>query len=210
MLWQYLLVFFGAMLVDIVPFPFPPAFTVMIFMQAKFDLDIWDVIFIGVAGSIMGRFLLTLYIPSISDKIFSRAKNEDVRFLGGKIKGEFWKSQAFIVLYSLLPLPTTPLFVAGGMARVKPYLLIPAFTIGKFTSDMVAVFTGSYATHNVEAVLKGIMSWESITGCIIGLVLIFVIVFIDWHTLLIDKRFVVNFNVFKKRKPRKSLPHNAS
>ena len=52
MWWQYLLVFLGAVLFDIVPFPFAPAFTIMVVFQILFDLHVWTVIVIGVMGSV--------------------------------------------------------------------------------------------------------------------------------------------------------------
>ena len=119
MWWHYLLVFIGALVFDVVPFPFPPACTIMIFLQIKFNLNIWLVITIGVAGSILGRYILTLYIPFLAGKIFKPAKNEDVQFLGKKMKEDGWRSQLIILAYSLLPLPTTPLFLAAGMAKIK-------------------------------------------------------------------------------------------
>src|SRR6476620_3851261 len=103
MWWQYCLVFLGALLFDIVPFPFLPAFTIMIFLQIVFDLNLWAAICIGVAGSILGRYILTLYIPFISDKYFKPAKNEDIKFLGRQLKEKGWKGQLVIVAYSLLP-----------------------------------------------------------------------------------------------------------
>src|SRR4051812_36883467 len=120
MLWQYLLVFLGAMLVDIVPFPLPPAFTVMIFLQIKFHLDVWIVIAVGVIGSIIGRTILTLYIPKVSARIFNKSKNDDVHYLGSRMKENKAKGQLLVLIYSLMPLPTTPLFLAAGMARMKP------------------------------------------------------------------------------------------
>ena len=74
--------FIGAFICDIVPFPFPPAFTVMILLQLMFKLNVWAVIVIGVAGSVLGRYLLTLYIPKLSDSVFKPDKNEDVKYLG--------------------------------------------------------------------------------------------------------------------------------
>jgi len=103
---KYLLVFGSAMVVDIVPLPLPPAFVIMIFLQIQFNLNVWIVIVVGVAGSILGRYILTLYIPKIAGKIFNPAKNEDVQFLGKKLKEKGWKSQVAILTYSLLPLPT--------------------------------------------------------------------------------------------------------
>ena len=121
MWWQYLLVFIGALLVDVSPLPLPPAFTVMIFLQSKFNLQIWLVICIGVAGSILGRYILTLYIAKLSGRYFKTSKNEDAEFLGKRLEKKGWRSHALVLTYSLLPVPTTPLFVAAGMARLKAY-----------------------------------------------------------------------------------------
>jgi hypothetical protein len=130
MWWQYALVFLGAFLFDVVPFPFPPAFTIMVFLQIVFDLNVWLVILIGVAGSIFGRYVLTLYIPSIAGNIFNPDKNEDVQFLGVVLKKKGWKSQLIIIAYSLLPLPTTPLFV-GWDGKIKTNLYYSGFLCGK-------------------------------------------------------------------------------
>jgi hypothetical protein len=197
MWWQYLIVFLGTVAVDITPFPLPPAFTVMVLFQIMFGLPIWPVIFVGVAGSIIGRYLLTLYIPGVSNRLFIQSKTEDILFLGEKIKKNGWKSQLFILFYTLMPLPSTPLFLAGGIARIKPIFLIPAFFTGKFISDSVAVFMGNYATKNTEELLQGILSWKSVTGLVTGLFLLFALLFIDWRSLLIEKKFRLKFHIWK-------------
>ena len=197
MWWQYVLVFLGAVLMDITPLPLPPAFTIMILLQIMFDLPVWPVIIIGVIGSIVGRYILTLYIPMISSRIFKKSKNEDIEFLGNKLKTKGWKSQLFILFYTLMPLPSTPLFVAGGVARMKPVSLIPAFFVGKFTSDSIAVFTGKFATENTQSLLQGMLSWKSVTGLLVGLAFLFLLVFIDWRSLIQQKKLRVKFNVWK-------------
>jgi membrane protein YqaA with SNARE-associated domain len=196
MAWPYVFVFLGAFLFDVVPFPFLPAFTVMIFLQVRYGLSLWPVLFIGVAGSILGRYLLTLYIPALSGKYFKPAKNEDVQFLGEQLKARGWKSQLFIVGYSLLPLPTTPLFLAGGMARIGPRYIIPAFFVGKLTSDSVAVSMGRYASQNIGSLRAGLLSWESILGLLGSGLLLSALLFIDWRSLIQKRQFVLNFRIF--------------
>ena len=71
-------------------------------LQIKFDLNIWAVIIIGVIGSLIGRYILTLYIPKLSIKMFKPSKNEDVQYLGSRLKEKGWKGHAFIFIYSLL------------------------------------------------------------------------------------------------------------
>ena len=197
MWWEYLLVFTGAFLFDVVPFPFPPAFTIMVFFQTLFGLNIWFVIIIGVAGSIFGRYVLTLYIPLLAGRIFKRTKNEDVRFLGQKMKEKGWRGQLVIVSYSLLPLPTTPLFLASGMARINALYIIPAFFIGKFTSDAITVHLGKYAATHAEDIISGTLSWPSILSLLIGLLLVCTVLFIDWRTLIQKKKFLLNFMIWK-------------
>jgi membrane protein YqaA with SNARE-associated domain len=197
MWFKYVYVFVAAMLVDIVPLPLPPAFVVMVFLQLYYKLDVWTVIWVGVAGSILGRYILTLYIPKVASRLFNPEKNADVQFLGKKLKEKGWKSQLAILTYSLLPLPTTPLFIAGGMARMKPIFIIPAFFVGKFTSDAAAVFMGMYAAENITGILDGIISWRTISGLLLGLFLITGILFIDWRTYLEQKKIKINFKIWK-------------
>ena len=169
----------------------------MIFLQITFHLALWPVIIIGVAGSILGRYVMSLYIPYISGKYFKPAKNEDIEFLGKKMKEKGWKSQLVIVAYSLLPLPTTPLFVAGGIAKIKPLYIIPAFFIGKFTSDTVAVLSGKFASENLGKLKSSLLSWQSICGLTASLLMLFALLFIDWRTLIQQKKFTLKFKIFK-------------
>ena len=197
MWWKYLLVFLGSFLFDVVPIPFPPAFSIMVPLQIMFHLNTWLVIIIGVGGSILGRYVLTLYIPYLADKVFKPKKNKEIQFLGDKMKEKGWKSQLIIIAYSLLPLPTTPLFLAGGMARIKPIQIIPAFFIGKFISDSIAVHLGKFASDNYEGMMSEAISWNSIASLVIGVLLICALLFIDWFSLLEKRKFKLNFKIWK-------------
>jgi membrane protein YqaA with SNARE-associated domain len=199
MWWQYFLVFIGAFLFDVVPFPLPPAFTVMIFLQIVFALNIWWVIVIGVIGSVLGRYVLTLYIPLLADKILKRSKNEDVQFLGERIKDQGWRGQAAILAYTLLPLPTTPIFLASGMARISAIYVLPMFFVGKFTSDAITVHLGEYASENIENIIGKGFSWPSAVSLLFGLLFLCGILFIDWRSLLIRKKLSLNFRILKRK-----------
>ncbi len=197
MWWQYLLVFLGSFIFDVVPIPFPPAFTIMVFLQIMFKLNIWAVIGFGVAGSILGRYILTLYIPFLAGRIFKRSKTEDVEFLGKVMKEKGWRSQMVIIAYSLLPLPTTPLFLAGGIAKIKPLYIIPAFFVGKFTSDAITVHIGKYASEHAGSFIEGVLSWKSIASLAVGIILISALLFIDWRSLIQNKKFQLKFRILK-------------
>lgn len=197
MWWQYLLVFIGALLFDIVPFPFPPAFTIMVFFQILYDLNVWMVIIVGVAGSVLGRYILFLYAPLIGNKYLKLSKNEDIQFLGAKMNENKWKGQMVVLAYSLLPLPTTPLFLGGGISKIKAKYIVPAFLIGKFTSDTLALHAGKYASENAQSIIDNALSWKSVPSFVLGLLLLFCLFFINWRTLLQKNKLVFNFKIFK-------------
>jgi len=206
--WQYLLVFIGAFIFDVVPFPFPPAFTIMLLLQIIFDLNLWVVLVVGVAGSILGRYVLSLYIGKISGKYFSNSKKEDVEFLGKMMKEKGWKGQVAVLSYSLLPLPTTPLFLAAGIAKLKPILIIPAFFVGKIISDTIALSMGKYASENINSLKDSLTSPKSIAGLAGSLLLILALLFIDWRSLIQHHKLKLRGNIFSK-KDRKSNPKNS-
>lgn len=197
MWWHYLLVFLGALLFDIVPFPFPPAFTIMMFLQITFGLDVWGVVVIGVIGSVLGRYILLLYAPLIGKKYLKSEKNTDIEFLGKKMKENIWKGQLIILAYSLLPIPTTPLFLGAGISKIPPIYVIPGFIVGKFTSDAIALHAGKYASENTQSIIDNALSWQSIGSLFMGLILIFGLLFVDWRTFIHTKKFLLDFKIFK-------------
>ena len=193
----YVLVFIAAMLVDLIPFIGPPAWSVMVFFQMKFHLNIWIVLVAGVIGSTLGRYLLTLYIPRLTQKVINRQKDEELQFLGKKLSGKKWEIRLFVFIYTLIPVPTTPLFTTIAVAKIKPMIVIPPFFIGKFISDMMMVYAGKYAADNAVSLFHGFLNWKTICGAAVGLLLICAILFIDWNALLIKRKLKLNFRIWK-------------
>ena len=193
----YSAVFLASLLVDIVPFIGPPAWMVMVFFQVRFGLDIWGVLLVGVSGSAIGRYLYSYYISRISDHLISAEKNQDMRFIGTRISSGGWKVQAFVFLYTLMPLPSTPLFTAAGIARIKTLVLIPSFFAGKFLSDAAMVLAGDRVAHNLVSISQGLLSWKTILGTFLGLIVISFFLFINWRKLLLEKKFGLSFNIWK-------------
>jgi len=193
----YFLVFAVSLLVDVVPFVGPPAWTVMVFFQVHYQLDIWLVLFIGVTGSAIGRYVYSGYIPGISDRFIKPSKTADLQFIGRKLARNGWKVWLFVLLYTLIPLPSTPLFTAVGIARIKPIHIMPSFFVGKFVSDAIMVLAGNFVAGNACNIGREILSWQTITGTILSLVIISMFLFVDWWTLITDKKVRIKFNIWK-------------
>jgi len=59
------------------------------------------------------------------------------------------------------------------------------------------VNAGKYAAVNIDNILKGFFSINALMASIGGVSLLFFILFIDWRILLQNKRFKLNFSIWK-------------
>ena len=196
-MWPYVAMFFAALATDLIPVVGPPVWTVMVFMLVKFDLNPWLVLAVGVPGSVLGRYGLSLYVPRFFGKVIKQTKTEEMKFVGRKLKGSLWQSWAFVLLYSLMPLSTTALFSAAGLARIKPIQILPPFFVGKFTSDAVMLFTGRHAIQDSVDLISGTFSLKGIVTIVFGLVILAAFLFLDWRVLLEKKKLRLNFSIWK-------------
>src|SRR5438874_1404112 len=65
-MWMYVLVFVAALAVDSIPVFAPPAWTVLVVLLLLFHLNPWLVVIVGVTGSTLGRYILSIYVPKVS------------------------------------------------------------------------------------------------------------------------------------------------
>jgi len=111
----YIAAFAAALLVDTVPVFAPPAWTILAFIIVKWHPNPWGIIAAGALGSVIGRYILTRYMPRLSARIFRRWEHDNLSFLGKKLGGRFWQANTFVLLYAISPLSTTSLFTAGSI-----------------------------------------------------------------------------------------------
>ncbi|MFL5786418.1 MAG: hypothetical protein ACJ748_00065 [Flavisolibacter sp.] len=193
----YFLIFIFSLLVDLVPFMGPPAWTVMVFFHLKFHLNIWFVLIAGVTGSSIGRYLLALYMPYLGAKVLNANKEKDLQYLGNQLTTQAWRMHSFVLLYTLMPLPSTPLFTVAGLSKINPLRIIPAFIAGKFISDALMVSAGEFAAENIDDILQGFFTWKGILGSAAGIVILFLLLFINWRILIQEKKVRLNFTIWK-------------
>ena len=196
-MWPYLVVFLSALAVDAIPLIAPPAWTVAVFLLVKFHLNPLLVLPLCVSGSTLGRYLMSLYIPRFAGLFIKRHKTDELAFLGKKLSESLWQSWLFVFIYSVTPLSTTALFMAAGVAKVKPSRTVPPFFCGKFLSDALMIFTGLYAAANFKGLMHGTYSPKAIAALVLGWAVLAGFLFLDWRALLQRKKFTFNFRIWK-------------
>ncbi|HYG75713.1 MAG TPA: hypothetical protein VEK08_11970 [Planctomycetota bacterium] len=210
MLW-YVVAFLSAILIDSIPVFAPPAWTVLVFFVVKFDLNVWIVALLGVVGTTIGRYILSVYMPLLGNKIFAPKENDNVKYIGEKLSRNGWGTFLFVLGYSLTPLSTTALFTAAGAAHVKPMRILPPFFIGKLISYTLLIHGGNYAAQNIADAWSEGPSLKSIVVAVLGIIVLGLLLLVDWRALFEHKTFKLNLNVFKfqKREEAEAKPASA-
>ena len=196
-MWRYFLVFIAALVVDTIPIFAPPAWTVLVFLVLVFHLNPWVVVIIGVTGSTIGRYILSLYIPRVSSALVNRREDQNLRYVGNRLTKAPFAAAVFVFLYTLTPLSTTALFTAVGIARVNPWYILPPFFCGRLITDGVMVYTGKFAAGNFSDLVHGEMSLNTVLIAIAGLFIIGAFLFIDWRCLLEKRKLRLNFKILR-------------
>jgi membrane protein DedA with SNARE-associated domain len=188
-MWPYALVYLASTAVDCIPIFAPPAWMLMIFLMLKFDLNPWITVGIGSLGTVTGRLLFMTYIvPWFGKKTLAKKKEADLEYLGERLSKRGWTTVIFVFLYALLPTSTTALFMAVGLAKVPRILVVPPFFLAHFIGNAGLVVSGKYSITNLHELIHSSWSLKDILLAAFSLVTVLALLFIDWHTLIADKK----------------------
>ena len=185
----YALVLVASIAVDCVPLFAPPAWTLMLFLMLKYDLNPYATALVGTCGTVTGRLIFSsLIIPWLGSKTLGREKESDLRYLGNKINKKGIAAVVFIFMYSLLPLSTTALFTAAGLAQVRKIFILPPFFLGNLIGDGLLLLSGKATITSLGDLFKGSWTLKDLSMMALGLVVVLALLFIDWRTLLQKKK----------------------
>lgn len=107
------------------------------------------------------------------------------------------EGQIVVLTYSLLPLPTTPIFLGAGLSKVNPIYIIPAFLVGRIITNTIALNLGKFAVENIDVITENIFSLQSIISILLSLLLLSGLFFIDWRTLIQNKKLRLDFRILQ-------------
>jgi hypothetical protein len=185
---SYAIAFLIALGLNLLPVFTPPTWTVLAFFRVRWGLDVWILALVGAAAAAGGRFILAK-TASWMVRFLPKKYVENVDYLRARLEKKEAAVTGFTLLYAMvLPISSSQLFVAVGLARLKLTFIVPAFFVGRFVSYAFL----SYSAGLVAARLDVVFSKYYGNGLVIvaeglSILLLWVLVKIDWRTLF-EKR----------------------
>ena len=170
----------------------------MLYLLIKFNLDPLITVVVGTAGTVGGRLVYVTYIvPWLGKKAIGPDKEKDLQFLGKRLSKQGLATLGFVFVYSMLPLSTTVLFTAAGLAKVKRRFVVPPFFLGNLIGDGILLFSGQYAILHFGDMYKDSLNTKNILITFAGLTIITLFLFIDWREFLENKKIRFKFKFWK-------------
>ncbi len=188
-------------LLNVVPAFMPPTWSIVSYLYIKYAPNLIIISIVAAISSSIGRFLLSKISTRFTDKVLSISAKENILFLGNSIKGHSVRAFLFTFIWAISPLASNPLFIALGLAKTHMKHVIIGFLTGRLLSYSALAYTSSLLFEGIRDMFSDkFLDFRKIILEIISLSIIFLYLFIDWKILLVNKRFKLNFMIFKKKK----------
>jgi hypothetical protein len=186
-------------LINLSPGFMPSTWMVLAFFYIQFDLPLLPLAICGALVSGAGRFCLAKGSGWFTDHFMSK-KKEDLRDLGGYLERKRGLVAGFVFVYSLLPLPTTNLFLAAGMTRVNLAYVLAGFYAARLPADLFWIWTANATFQSLDEVFAKSGNLIAIVlqaGALLSVALLY---FLPWSKWL--KRYIDGHNAGARAQPR--------
>ena len=184
--------------INVVPIFMPPTWTVVSYIYIRYHVNLVIITLVGACSSTFGRILLARFAKGISGRIFSVPATKNLHFIGSKIEGNPVKMFIIAFIWAISPVGSNPLFISVGLSSVLLRPIVAGFFIGRTISYAFLAYTSKVIINNMSSIAtQGITDWKKIVIELIGLIIIFFYLAVDWRRLLSERKIRFNFNIFK-------------
>ncbi|MEM4295610.1 MAG: hypothetical protein QXS91_02275 [Candidatus Anstonellales archaeon] len=192
----YIELFLVVLIANILPAFAPPTWLILSRYQIKDNLDVWQVILIGVIAAALGR-LIMYYYSSYFMKFLPEHKKQQLHHLRMKLMKNKKAMLLFMFIYSLGPLPSNIIFILAGVSSLPILPIITGFVLGRLISYGFGVITLGKITSMLEENNIHVVQYLDLLAFLITIGLLF----IDWHKhLRIGKHENRNYRRHTSRK----------
>lgn len=167
--------------INLLPAFAPPTWVVLVFYKLNTNMNTVAIIAVGILASASGRYLLALGTRALRGKLrpkYIQNLEHLQRRLGKGRKGYI----VYFLFFVIAPIPSAQLFEAAALMETPLLPVTGAFMVGRTISySLYVVGASTLKTHAMSRVLlDSIKSPWGITIQIVGLIVLYLLVKIDW------------------------------
>jgi hypothetical protein len=144
-----------------VTFPLPPAWTVLAAIRTATSVALVPLTVGGSAAATLGRMLFARQVNAFTGRL-SASERANAEALAAAANSRARWPWLFVVIYSFLPLPSDPVFIAVGLGALPAASSFLAFFLARSVFNTLMVLAAGPAVSNLTDLFAGRFSWSSI------------------------------------------------
>jgi hypothetical protein len=179
----YFYTFLGVVIFNTIPFFVPATWTVISFIAATNDVNVFYLAFIATVGATIGRILLAEFSRTVIRSRFltvsARTNIDSLRVL---IEERKKVTMGAFLLYAFGPLPSNYLFIAYGLTKSPIYYLAVPFFFGRLASYTFWVYIGTQFAEAIRT--NSLFSGYFIFSQIVTISLVYWFTKVNWKKIV--------------------------
>lgn len=190
MIPTYLLIAALIFVSNVVPLFMPATWTIITYIAVVYQIPILPLAIVGAVSATLGRSVLAKLSQVVLRQKFIKDKTrKNIDVIRKKLEGKKLVTSASMLLFAFSPFPSSQLFIAYGLTKLKlRYVVIP-FLIGRLCSYTFFAFSAQKLTATFFPFnFKSMMSSYFIIGQVLGVIIIYFFTQIDWNELLTNRK----------------------
>jgi uncharacterized membrane protein YdjX (TVP38/TMEM64 family) len=144
-----------------VTFPLPPAWTVMAAYYATGRVPLLPLTLVGSAAATLGRLLFSRTVARFTGRL-SAQEQANAKALADAANRRLRWPWLFVIVYSFLPVPSDPVFVAIGLGALPQRSSTIAYFLARSVFNTLMVWAASPAVSDLGDLFAGRFSWSSL------------------------------------------------
>jgi membrane protein YqaA with SNARE-associated domain len=194
----YIVLIIIIIIINAIPAFMPPTWTIVSYFYIKYKVNLLLITVIAAISSSIGRLFLAKYSFKIASKLLSLESKKNLNFIGSKIKGHPIKVLIFTFCWAVSPIASNVLFIIAGLSKINLRYVLIGFFVGRLISYFLLGYTAYFIYKNIRNIfVDSIFDYRNLLIEILSILVLFIYMFIDWKTLLINKKIKFNFRIFK-------------
>lgn len=147
-------------LMNAVTFPLPPAWTVLAAFYATGRVPLLPLTLVGSAAATLGRLLFSWTVGRFTGRL-SAQEQANAQALAKAARRLRWP-WVYVIIYSFLPVPSDPLFVAIGLGALPQRSSTVAYFFARSVFNTLMVWAASPAVSDLSGLFAGRFGWTSV------------------------------------------------
>lgn len=172
-----------ALVMNAVALPLPPTWVALAVIHATTHVPLLPLVIFGTLGATLGRGCFALSIGFFNTRLPSKQR-ENAEALAQAVHRQAKWATLFVAIYTFLPLPSNPLFVAVGMKALPLRSSMIGYFLGRSGNNTIALLAAKPVAGNIHDLFTHSLSWQSLVQAALAIAAYLIFLSLPWKRWL--------------------------